>query len=570
MPAGGIDLLRWVERAHWRAALSALLLSIVGFASCTDQDEPPDIGQADSYRTASVQQWRADLEFLAAQLPVHAPELFEDQSAVRFHQRLEELAASVGALTPDGRLRALAAELARLQDGHTGILLDLVEHLGDRSYPMDLWMTQGNVVIVGTDEAHTDLLGARIVQIGGRSIQDVVSSLELLIPHDRDNSGGAWSDILSYLEAPDVVAAAAITEEVDPLRLVVEDATGVVRAVRLPALAPEADIVLAEGDTPPLWRRGGDEPLWFEHLPTEDATYVKFRSADVGPGAQQEAFRDRTLALEQHLVSKRPSRVIVDLRMNGGGNSERTRWLLHGLIRSGYTKEKGQLFVLTGWRTFSAAVRHCVWLEKHTQAIFVGEPTGGRPNHIGEIRRLLLPHTRLRVRYSAVFHRVVGPGDHRPAIVPDIAASWTVADLRAGRDPALEAALEWKPRPSAADEVRNLVETLPADKAREACAALFGERRNDFDFDFDALIAYGYRLLDEKKIDSAVMLFESLERWRPYEANAHDSLADAYAAAGRAEDAIEHYTRAFELDKRFAHVPDRVRELTTQRPSGGR
>ena len=118
---------------------------------------------------------------------------------------------------------------------------------------------------------------------------------------------------------------------------------------------------------------------------------------------------------------------------------------------------------------------------------------------------------------------------------------------------------------SAADEVRNLVETLPADKAREACAALFGERRNDFDFDFDALIAYGYRLLDEKKIDSAVMLFESLERWRPYEANAHDSLADAYAAAGRAEDAIEHSTRAFELDKRFAHVPDRVRELTTQR-----
>ena len=44
----------------------------------------------------------------------------------------------------------------------------------------------------------------------------------------------------------------------------------------------------------------------------------------------------------------------------------------------------GHLFVIIGRRTFSAAQNTVNMIEKNTNATFVGEPTGSRPNFVGE------------------------------------------------------------------------------------------------------------------------------------------------------------------------------------------
>lgn len=62
-----------------------------------------------------------------------------------------------------------------------------------------------------------------------------------------------------------------------------------------------------------------------------------------------------------------------------------------------------------------------------------------------------------------------------------------------------------------------------------------------------ALNGLGYGLLQEQKLDDAVRVFELVVSLHPDSANAHDSLGDAYEAAGRAEDAIRESERALAL-----------------------
>ena len=43
--------------------------------------------------------------------------------------------------------------------------------------------------------------------------------------------------------------------------------------------------------------------------------------------------------------------------------------------------------------------------QNDTEAIFIGEPTGGRPNHFGEVKSFNLPNSGLSVRYSTKYFR---------------------------------------------------------------------------------------------------------------------------------------------------------------------
>ena len=71
-------------------------------------------------------------------------------------------------------------------------------------------------------------------------------------------------------------------------------------------------------------------------------------------------------------------------------------------------------------------------------AVLVGGPTGGKPNSYGNVATLQLPNSLLQVGYSTRHYQLVS-GSDPPWIAPDLAVEPTIGDLRAGRDPLLEA-----------------------------------------------------------------------------------------------------------------------------------
>jgi len=157
-------------------------------------------------------------------------------------------------------------------------------------------------------------------------------------------------------------------------------------------------------------------------------------------------FRDGlfiTNVTEDRKIDQTPgARLVVDLRNNGGGDSGIFEPLLNGLKARPAFRQKGALFVVIGRQTFSSAVLNAVELKRDTAAVFVGEPTGGKPNHFGEVRTVKLPGTGLDLSYSTKYFKESSVDT--PSLDPDLRVDLTIADLRAKRDPVMAAILATK------------------------------------------------------------------------------------------------------------------------------
>jgi C-terminal processing protease CtpA/Prc len=145
--------------------------------------------------------------------------------------------------------------------------------------------------------------------------------------------------------------------------------------------------------------------------------------------------------IRQLALSARTRRVIVDVRLNGGGDNT-TYGPLTSLFGSKQVNRRGKLYLLTGRATFSAAANFAAEVDRDTRAIVVGEPTGGGVETYGDTVPVLLPSLGWYVYVAARYHeRKRGPNDHRLAVAPDIRVDLTSTQYFAGQDPVLERAL---------------------------------------------------------------------------------------------------------------------------------
>jgi len=67
-------------------------------------------------------------------------------------------------------------------------------------------------------------------------------------------------------------------------------------------------------------------------------------------------------------------KLVLDVRMNGGGNNQLIKPIITGIIQLKKINKKGKFFCIIGRRTFSACQNLVNELERYTEVIFVGEP----------------------------------------------------------------------------------------------------------------------------------------------------------------------------------------------------
>ncbi|MBX7218523.1 MAG: hypothetical protein K1Y36_01115 [Blastocatellia bacterium] len=75
------------------------------------------------------------------------------------------------------------------------------------------------------------------------------------------------------------------------------------------------------------------------------------------------------------------------------------------------------------------------------------------------------------------------------------------------------------------------------------------------------LNTFGYTLLEAKKLDDAIEVFKLIVAEFPESANAYDSLAEAYAAAGKKELAITNYEKSLEIDSSNSNAEAQIKKL---------
>lgn len=295
---------------------------------------------------------------------------------------------------------------------------------------------------------------------------------------------------------------------------------------------------------PPSWLKHAGDPFWFEHLADSRTLYVQYNQVSNKTDETVEAFATRLFAFaESHPVD----RIVFDLRWNGGGNHGLNLPLLRALIKS-RLDERGRVFVLTSRHTFSAAQNFVNLLERFTNAIFVGEPTGGRPNHYGDARAFVLPESRLEIQASTHFWQDMDPRDNRTWTPPQVAVAMAFEDYRTGSDPVLRAAITYTSKRPLAERMLDAYTANDPLLAARQYREFRADPTNQYASVEVEVNRLGYRLLAMGRIDAAVEALKLNVEAYPDSWNAHDSLGEAYLRAGNRELAAKSYRRSVEIN----------------------
>ena len=405
-----------------------------------------------------VEKWRADIETVAEQLREIHPDPFTKIDEASFDGELKRLLADLTELEHHQIVTRLATAVARVGDGHTRLTLPLAEgvdffqghmptprstipDLGFRAYPLRIALVGDELYVHKATPEHRNILGARIVRYGDLTPAEAIAAVAPTVR--RDNDQQLMNLLPEHLVLAELLEATGVTEAIDALRIEVMTDTGERLAATLSPVAPSASSpeLLAAGPerTPesPHYLRQPETPYWFEWLPDPGVVYFQLNQVGGPEEEKLDEFATRLFAtLDEHSTAP----LIIDLRHNPGGWYGTAKHLLRSLLRRDLSHETGGLIVITGRTTFSAAMMLAVDLEKHSNVLFIGEPTGSSPNHHGDARRVVLPNSGLTVRISTLYWQA-HPSDGRQAIEPHLVVEPSWRDYLDGRDPVLETAL---------------------------------------------------------------------------------------------------------------------------------
>lgn len=408
---------------------------------------------------------------------------FTPEARASFQRRLAELKPQAATLD---RAR-LAVEVARLtalaDNGHTNAVI----YFGKGSFrplPVRLGTFADGLFVVKAREDCVELLGARLIAVDGRPIDQLLVQL-------RDFIGGADTLFANHaprlLTSPELLHAAGLGDNPTQSRLRLRLLDGTEVEETLSAGNPEAPprknywpvrdlspVPIISNNTGnnagwphvlnrrrvPVYLSRPDQAYWHETSEESRLLYLQINRIKNSWPEPLETYLDSVLG---EITAKGIKTVVVDLRFNRGGNY---------LLAADFTRRlaetvppDGRIFILTGTNTYSAGIATLARLRYFAgeRGLQIGGPVGDRGQYWGEGGRTMLPNSRIIVRYATAYHdweKGCGLADiprcflfnyvfgvAQGSLAPQVETRLTFADYLAGRDPAMEEVLKRMVRP---------------------------------------------------------------------------------------------------------------------------
>ncbi|NMN37037.1 S41 family peptidase [Pedobacter sp. SG918] len=364
-----------------------------------------------------------DLKFYKDSLPVKHKNLFAKLSKPEFNAMITHLEAQTAGISAEKFYVEIMKIQAAIGDEHSTIIPPYTT-----KYPVKFERFDDGLVVTSTDEANKQLLLSKVIRIGDKTLSEAEKAVSpVIISGNIPYFNVAEA---SYLASPGLLYALNLSPSPNELKLELLSPTGETLKVKLNAIpkTKQVDMVYAPvyGS---LLANTHKENYWY--LIEKGSLYFNYNKCEDDPKKPFEAFNDN---LFKEIEKQKPNRIIIDLRMNGGGNSAVLEPFIEK-IKNHVLNKKGKIFVLIGRATFSSAIMNAIKLKKETKAILVGETTAGTINHYGEVRAFNLPNTKLQVNYSTQYWE--NWKGHDGPLVPDVKIEKNLSDLLKGNDKTL-------------------------------------------------------------------------------------------------------------------------------------
>lgn len=513
-------------------------------------------------------QWREDLHYFAEQAPQVHRNLYHTITAHQFDAAVKSLDERIPALSRNQIVVEIMRIVAMIGDGHTHLEINQ-PHSGFRHYAVKFYWFPDGIYVVEADKRYASVIGGKIVKLGKVSGEDAYEAVRQVVPHDNKSQVKDITPL--YMSLAEVLDGLGLVDDLSAVPLTVEKNGSQETAILKPedSEIPKPQFVLPPGWSDarnpaapvPLWLKHPDDFYWFTYLRGSHTIYVQFNAVADKPEESIQAFFKRVFSFANaHPVE----RFVLDQRLNGGGNKDLLRPLIHGFIRSDKLTQTHKLFTIIGRHTFSAAMICVNQMKLNTNTLFVGEPTASSPNHYGDNAPLVLPNSKLTVRLSTLWWQDMDSDDTREWQAPDLSAELTFADYRGGRDPAMHLILHYHPGPSIAQIVRSAAERNDYTGAKEALLKFQKDPLHKYASAEQDLERLGHDLIVQKESNEAILVLKLNVEIYPGVFTAWNSLGEAYLSRGDKDLAVENFNKSLELNPKNAAARIQLAKLHAQ------
>lgn len=509
----------------------------------------------------SSSKWQEDLNFLKETVHKDYSFLFKKTTPELFNKEVAKLHDAIPKMEQHEIIVGLAKIVSLFEYGHTSISLSGWRDRGQFTFgqmPYNLYHFKDGTYIQGTTQENEKALGAKVLKIEDKSIDEAMKAVKPVFPTENDQFFKAYGR--SYLGNPEILHAVGVTAKLqNSITLTVEkngetfkQEFDVLKEKGFPGqytFVKEENNWLDARDnsTDPLYLKNLDKIYYYEYLPEEKAVYIRHSQIQDDPEENIPSFYERVFKfIDENEVEK----LILDVRLNGGGNNYKNKPIVTGVIAS-KINEVGKFFVIIGRQTYSACQNLVNELDNYTEAIFVGEPTGENINFYGDNRTVNLPNSNIPVRLSFAWWQDKPQWENGPWLAPHIAVEMSFDEYASNRDPVLDEVLNFSGDNFILNPMQYLTDLYQSGQAEklqsEAYRMVHDPSYKFFDFEneFNNL---GYNLMNNNQDKVALEVFGMVTSLFPDSANAWDSLAECFWKNGNTEKAIELYNKAISMD----------------------
>ena len=333
--------------------------------------------------------------------------------------------------------------IAALNDGHS-VMQSSSRNKLFGYMPFSLKWFQDGLYLVRTTKEKEVYLGSRLETINNVPIEEVLKELRTILPHGNDSRFKKYA--FDYIRMPGLLYALGITKS--PKEAILQFSKNGTKSLVVyqhmedeiygqttfvSYVNPEAKL--------PYSQKNPNDYYWFEYDNNNNIFYVQYNRIGNMKKERASAFAQR---MWTQVDSLNPEKFVLDLRDNGGGQFAYSMSFIQGILDRSEINQRGRLFIVSGYNTFSAALDMVRNLEVRSEAIIIGEPPGDYAASSGDGKTFVLPNTQIKVQLSTVFHPTVFENDNRSEILLDhyLETSWK--DYAKGIDPLYEYIKEYQ------------------------------------------------------------------------------------------------------------------------------
>ena len=332
--------------------------------------------------------------------------------------------------------------IAKLGNGHNFIVPTHSQRGAFSRLPVQFYRFNDGLFIVKTNKDFEHLLGRKVISIADTPIEKVIEKVASVNARDNEMQQHHWLGPY-YLALPEVLEGLGIVETAKEVHLTLVDKNGKNERVKLSGAPFDfrgfPTLPKLEKTDNADYLKNINENFWYKEYKKENYLFLQLNAV---AQTQSKPIAQFSEEISQVISKSKIKNLVLDLRHNSGGNGSLLPPLTRALIHFVEQNEGNKLFVIIGRNTFSAAHLLLADLNRLTDAIVVGEPSGSRPNHMGEAGWFKLPYSGVWGILSSQYHQASKAEDHRIWIAPHLPVSLSSNSYFAGQDPAMTQILE--------------------------------------------------------------------------------------------------------------------------------